>query len=102
MEGKPDQIKWVYWDEYAPANANAYSPWAKQKSEMICKCAKSVLCREAFGLSGLYGEEEMSSTIEMPVDSTKDAEIIDPLQNQIELCLFTSDLQLLADSVKKS
>lgn len=26
---------------------------------MISKCATSVLCREAFGLSGLYGEEEM-------------------------------------------
>lgn len=58
MEGKEPVTKWVYWNEYV--QSGDYTPWRKQKSAMICKCATSILCREAFGLSGLYGEEEMS------------------------------------------
>lgn len=57
MKDQPDQVKWVDWTEYV--QTWDYSPWRKQKSAMISKCATSVLCREAFGLSGLYGEEEM-------------------------------------------
>lgn len=57
MKDQPDQIKWVDWNEYV--QTGDYTPWRKQKSAMISKCATSVLCREAFGLSGLYGEEEM-------------------------------------------
>jgi hypothetical protein len=58
MEGKEPVAKWVYWNEYV--QAGDYTPWKKQKSAMISKCATSVLCREAFGLSGIYGEEEVS------------------------------------------
>lgn len=57
MKDQPDQLKWVDWNEYV--QQGDYSPWRKQKSAMIVKCATSVLCREAFWLSGLYGEEEM-------------------------------------------
>lgn len=57
MKDREPVSKWVYWDEYV--QTWDYSPWRKQKSAMISKCATSVLCREAFGLSGLYGEEEM-------------------------------------------
>jgi hypothetical protein len=58
MEGKEPVAKWVYWNEYV--QAGDYTPWKKQRSAMISKCATSVLCREAFGLSGIYGEEEVS------------------------------------------
>lgn len=55
MEGKPDVINWVDWNEYAGSSG----PWTKQKAAMIRKCAVAVLCREAFGLSGLYDEAEI-------------------------------------------
>ena len=58
MNGKPDQVKWVRWDEYY-VETQYQSPWKKQKSAMICKCATSTLCRDAFWLSGLYGEAEI-------------------------------------------
>lgn len=57
MKDREPVSKWVYWDEYV--QVGDYTPWRKQKSAMISKCATSVLCREAFWLSGLYGEEEM-------------------------------------------
>lgn len=60
MEGLPDVMKWVDWSEYCPAKTD-YTPWAKQKAAMITKCATSVLIREAFGLSGLYDEAEISA-----------------------------------------
>lgn len=64
MEGQEQPIyNWVDWSEYVPANAG-YGPWAKQKSAMIRKCATSVLCREQFGLSGLYDETEMTEDLE--------------------------------------
>lgn len=56
MDGKDPQSKWVYWHEY---NQEKSETWKKKKSAMIAKCSSSVLLREAFGLSGLYGEEEI-------------------------------------------
>lgn len=56
MEGKEPQSKWVYWHEY---NQEKSDIWKKKKSALISKCSSSVLLREAFGLSGLYGEEEI-------------------------------------------
>lgn len=58
MEWKPDQVKWVDWAEYSNDHVTFASPWKKQRSAMIEKCAITVLCRQAFGLSGLYWEEE--------------------------------------------
>lgn len=57
MKDQPDQMKWVDWNEYV--QPGDYSPWRKQRSAMITKCATSILCREAFWLSGLYDEGEM-------------------------------------------
>lgn len=61
MEGKPDVINWVDWSEYAGTSG----PWTKQKAAMIRKCAVAVLCREAFGLSGLYDEAEILDASEI-------------------------------------
>ncbi len=72
MKDKDPISKWVYWDEYV--QTWDYSPWRKQKSAMISKCATSVLLREAFGLSGLYGEEEMEQ--ETFEDKKKKANVI--------------------------
>lgn len=72
MKDKDPVTKWVYWNEYV--QTGDYTPWKKQKSAMICKCATSVLCREAFGLSGLYGEEETEQeTSKQKADKAKEA-----------------------------
>lgn len=55
MKDKPDVVNWVDWSEYAGTSG----PWTKQKAAMIRKCAVAVLCREAFGMSGLYDEAEI-------------------------------------------
>ena len=70
MKDQPDQMKWVDWHEYV--QLWDYSPWRKQKAAMIWKCATSVLLREAFWLSGLYGEEEMEQeTLQDKIKKTK-------------------------------
>lgn len=61
LEWKPDQIQWIYWDEYAPKELKSYSAWGKQKSAMIQKCAITVLWRQAVWLSWLYWEEELDN-----------------------------------------
>lgn len=58
MEWKQDEVKWVDWSEYSNDQVTFASPWKKQRSAMIEKCAITVLCRQAFWLSGLYGDEE--------------------------------------------
>lgn len=56
---KQKNIKFVSWEEYARPSTTYDSVWNKQKSAMICKVATTVVCREVYGLSGLYTEEEM-------------------------------------------
>lgn len=55
---KQKNIKFVSWAEYAKTS-NPKNIWNKQKSAMICKVATTVVCREVYGLSGLYTEEEI-------------------------------------------
>lgn len=74
MEGKEPVAKWVYWNEYV--QGGDYTPWKKQKSAMISKCATSVLCREAFGLSGIYGEEEVSDKESVVEKATRAKEAV--------------------------
>lgn len=45
-------------EEYVPSNNNDFSPWKKQLSVMIEKCAVSTAHRLAFEITGLVGEEE--------------------------------------------
>ena len=56
---KQKNIKFVSWEEYARPSTKFDSVWNKQKSAMICKVATTVICREVYGLSGLYTEEEI-------------------------------------------
>lgn len=56
---KMRNIKFVSWEEYARQSTTYDSVWNKQKSAMICKVATTVVCREVYGLSGLYTEEEI-------------------------------------------
>ena len=66
MKWKQDEIKWVDWLDYANDQVTFASPWKKQKSAMIEKCAITVLCRQAFWLSWLYWEEESSNMYTKP------------------------------------
>ena len=52
---KRKNIKFVNWEEYAKSSG----VWTQNKSAMICKVATTVVCREVYGLSGLYTEEEI-------------------------------------------
>lgn len=56
---KQKNIKFVSWEEYARPATTYESVWNKNKSAMICKVATTVVCREVYGLSGLYTEEEI-------------------------------------------
>ena len=53
-------IKFVPWEEYAKTS----SVWQTNKSAMISKVATTVVCREVYGLSWLYTEEEIVGTDE--------------------------------------
>jgi len=79
MKGKEDEVKWVDWAEYANDQVTFSSPWKKQKSAMIEKCAITVLCRQAFWLSGLYWEEETDSmrNLSKNVSNETDIENVD-------------------------
>jgi phage recombination protein Bet len=46
-------------DEYKPSGKKLeYSPWSRQLSAMILKCAESMALRKAFSVAGLVPEEE--------------------------------------------
>jgi phage recombination protein Bet len=53
-------------DEYMPASPSSYSPWKKQRSVMIEKCAISTALRLAYSITGLIGEEEAAHQLESP------------------------------------
>jgi len=59
MEWKEDVVKFVQWGEYAKETSKFNSPWNTYRNAMIEKAAVTVLCREAFWLSGLYWEQEL-------------------------------------------
>lgn len=79
---KRKNIKFVNWDEYNRPSTTYDSVWNKQKSAMICKVATTVVCREVYGLSGLYTEEEIQKEEKIeprtitPPDLSKIPEII--------------------------
>jgi phage recombination protein Bet len=57
-EGRPARFFYAPIEDYLPANLNDFSPWKKQRSVMIQKCAESTALRLAFEITGLMGEEE--------------------------------------------
>lgn len=75
MEWKVDEVKWVDWSEYSNDQVTFASPWKKQRSAMIEKCAITVLCRQAFWLSGLYGEEETDHTRNLKKDVSNEVDL---------------------------
>ena len=85
MEWKDDEVKWVDWSEYTNEHRKS-SPWSKQSSAMIEKCAITVLCRQAFGLSWLYWEEETDSmrNLEKNVSNEVDQDNIDDVTAKLE------------------
>lgn len=58
-------------EDYRPANPSSYSPWSKQESVMMLKCAQVAALRLAFNIGGVYDEAELAhqglSTGETPV-----------------------------------
>lgn len=83
MQGKDDLVKWVDWDEYSNDHVTFASPWKKQRSAMIEKCAITVLCRQAFWLSGLYWEEEANIATPAQHNFTEDREKVGEIFNKI-------------------
>ena len=94
------------WSEYCPVNVD-YSPWAKQKTAMITKCATSVLIREAFGISGLYDEAEIASDslntnyAQIPQNEAIGAPM-DPLATKIAEANSIAELEALKPEITKS
>ena len=86
MEWKEDEVKWVDWHEYSNDSVTFASPWKKQRSAMIEKCAITVLCRQAFWLSWLYWEEETDymRNLEKNVSNDVDKENVDDITAELE------------------
>jgi len=82
MEGKSPQVKFVNWNDYFIESTKP-TQWYKKKSAMIEKCGLTVIVRQAFGLSGLYGEEEMDHTMSVTSDVNNEVDL-GKVDNQIE------------------
>jgi phage recombination protein Bet len=64
---------------YFYANLDEYrgsekTPWGKQTSAMILKCAQSTALRFAYSITGLIGAEEVSSQLADPTKALADAD----------------------------
>lgn len=64
-EGRPTTFFWAPIEEYDKSDSD-YSPWKKQKTVMIEKCALVTALRTTFRISGLYIADEMSNAILAP------------------------------------
>lgn len=86
MKWKEDAVKWVDWSEYSNDQVTFASPWKKQRAAMIEKCWSTVLCRQEFGLSWLYWEEETDSmrNLKKDVSNDVDQENIDTVAAELE------------------
>lgn len=63
------------WSEYVPnADRKSKTPWGKQESAMILKCAETTALRKAYSITGVWGEEEMASAL---VQEEVDAGVLD-------------------------
>jgi hypothetical protein len=52
------------WSEYVPnADRAEKTPWGKNESAMILKCAQSLALRLAFSITGVHSEEEMAHVL---------------------------------------
>ena len=63
-EGRTPTFFYASWNEYAPRDINKSRFWKQHPSEAMRKCAVSNAVREAFSLSGLYDEAEMTRALE--------------------------------------
>lgn len=69
-------VKYVRWEEYDRSGEDKYSAWNKQKSEMICNKAVTVLGRSSFGVSGIYLPGEITpDTIDLADDQFSEERI---------------------------
>lgn len=60
--GRKPTFFFANWSEYVPDGRKLQvSPWSKQESAMILKCAEATALRKSFSISGLYIEEEMQA-----------------------------------------
>ena len=70
-ENQPPYYFFANLDEYKGSDK---TPWGKQRSAMILKCAQSTALRFAFSITGLVGAEEVSSQLADPSKAIADAE----------------------------
>lgn len=69
-------VKYVRWEEYDRSKEDSYNAWHKQKSEMICNKAVTVLGRSSFGISGVYLPGEITpDTIDLPESAFQEERI---------------------------
>lgn len=66
-DGRRPRYFFANMEEYEPPSAGSFSPWKKQKSVMIEKCAISTALRLAYSITGLVGEEEAAHQLDGPV-----------------------------------
>ncbi len=71
-EGRPTTFFWAPLGEYA--KESDFSPWLKQKSVMIVKCALVTALRMAYRISGLYIADEMTNAMLAPKAEVAQAE----------------------------
>lgn len=64
-DGKPPVFFFAKLEEYDKSD-NDYSPWRKQKTVMIEKCALVTALRHAYRISGLYIADEMTNALLAP------------------------------------
>jgi phage recombination protein Bet len=64
IQGMHDVYFYAPMEEYKPSTTDSYSPWLKQPSVMIQKCALALCLRLAFNLAGILAEEEAGRVFE--------------------------------------
>jgi hypothetical protein len=63
-KGRKPTYFYAPWSEYVPnADRKKATPWGKQESAMILKCAETAALRKSFSITGVVGEEEMAHAL---------------------------------------
>lgn len=60
-DGRPPVFFFAPVEDYRPTNLTSYSPWSKQESVMMLKCAQVAALRLSFNIGGVYDEAEMAN-----------------------------------------
>lgn len=73
-EGRTATYFYAPFNEYCPPKDGGkykYSPWSRQESAMILKCAEAMALRKAFSITGVVSEEEMARSAPVLLNGAK-------------------------------